>query len=369
MIHSGPGGRPRRRWDHRTLTAGNSKEKKEFLADVSSFANTSGGDLIFGIEEEQGVPTRILPIQIADVDLEKQRLDNLIRDGIRPRISYEIGVINVDAGKILVIRIDRSWNGPHRVVFDGWDKFYARNSAGKYPLDVDQLRESFARSQGATERLRAFRTDRIIAIGNNAMPFQLAQGGRIIVHCIPVDAFASTRTYDVLRYEHDPLKLRPLVDLAGYSTRITLEGIMSVSGQPRSSYIHLYRNGIIEGVDSRRLGVELEGSKRFSARRLEESFLKFIPDCFDIYRSLEVRPPIVVALTLVGVLGLENSRAARDIDKNYHAIDVDTLILPEVVVDSLDEKPAKILKESFDLIWNACGRPRSPHFDENGDYK
>jgi hypothetical protein len=95
---------------------------------------------------------------------------------------------------------------------------------------------------------------------------------------------------------------------------------------------------------------------RVAWRRLEEAVLKFIPDCFDIYRSLEVRPPIVVALTLVGVFGLENSRADHDYDKDYYAIDVDTLILPEVVVDSLEEKPAKILKESFDLIWNACGR-------------
>jgi Schlafen, AlbA_2 len=229
------------------IQVGNSIQKKEFLADVSSFANTMGGDLIYGIEEEHGVPTKILPLRIADVDLEKRRLDNLIRDGIRPRISYEIEVINVEAGKIFVIRIDRSWNTPHRVVFEGWDRFFGRNSGGKYPLDVDQLRESFARSQGATERLRAFRTDRIIAIGNNAMPFPLAQGGRIIVHCIPVDAFVSPRRYDVLRYEHDTIKLRPLVDLSGYFTRITLEGIMSVAGQPWSSYIHLYRNGIIGG--------------------------------------------------------------------------------------------------------------------------
>jgi hypothetical protein len=268
-----------------------------------------------------------------------------------------------------VIRIDRSWNAPHRVVFEGWDKFFARNSAGKYPMDVDQLRELFARSQGVTERLRAFRDDRITAIGQNAMPFPLAQGGRIMVHCIPADAFASPRTYDVLRYKDDAIKLRPLVDLSGWYTRITLEGIMSVSGQPWTSYIHLYRNGIIEGVDSRRLGQELNGSRKFSARRLEEAVLKFIPDCFEIYRSLEVRPPIVVAVTLVGVLGLENSRADHDIDKDYYPIDRPTLILPEIVVDSLDEKPAKILKESFDLIWNACGRPHSPHFDENGDYK
>ena len=34
-------------------------DKKEFLADVSSFANTIGGILIFGITEKKGVPIDI----------------------------------------------------------------------------------------------------------------------------------------------------------------------------------------------------------------------------------------------------------------------------------------------------------------------
>jgi hypothetical protein len=35
-------------------------QKKEFLADVSSFANASGGDLVYGIEETGGKP--LLPL-------------------------------------------------------------------------------------------------------------------------------------------------------------------------------------------------------------------------------------------------------------------------------------------------------------------
>ena len=31
-------------------------DRKEFLADISSFANASGGDLVFGITEENGSP-------------------------------------------------------------------------------------------------------------------------------------------------------------------------------------------------------------------------------------------------------------------------------------------------------------------------
>ena len=35
------------------LSIGTDNEKKEFLADVSSFANALGGDIIYGIKEER----------------------------------------------------------------------------------------------------------------------------------------------------------------------------------------------------------------------------------------------------------------------------------------------------------------------------
>ena len=66
------------------------QDKKEFLADISSFANTMGGDMIYGIQEENGIPKQILGINVADVDSEILRLESLIRDGIEPRISSDI---------------------------------------------------------------------------------------------------------------------------------------------------------------------------------------------------------------------------------------------------------------------------------------
>lgn len=62
-------------------------DKKEFLADVSSFANTNGGHLIYGIEETGGVPTAIPGLTLPDLDAAIQRLDNLIRDGLQPRLT------------------------------------------------------------------------------------------------------------------------------------------------------------------------------------------------------------------------------------------------------------------------------------------
>ena len=44
--------------DYKRQLPGNSDDdKREFLADVSSFANAAGGDILFGISEDNGVPT------------------------------------------------------------------------------------------------------------------------------------------------------------------------------------------------------------------------------------------------------------------------------------------------------------------------
>jgi len=128
----------------RELPKGNDEGKKEFLADASSFANTAGGDLIFGIEEEKGLPINIVGIEIADMDLELRRLDSILASGINPRIKYELRAIHLKNGNdAVILRTQRSWLAPHRVVFKGNDRFYGRNSAGKYSLDVTELRTAF----------------------------------------------------------------------------------------------------------------------------------------------------------------------------------------------------------------------------------
>jgi predicted HTH transcriptional regulator len=51
--------------DYKRDAIGNSdNERKEFLADVFSFANASGAFLILGIEATEGIPTKILGLKI-----------------------------------------------------------------------------------------------------------------------------------------------------------------------------------------------------------------------------------------------------------------------------------------------------------------
>jgi predicted HTH transcriptional regulator len=52
-------------------------EKKEFLYDLSSFANTAGGHLVFGIEERGGLPVALHGLAGVDPDQEIARIEQI----------------------------------------------------------------------------------------------------------------------------------------------------------------------------------------------------------------------------------------------------------------------------------------------------
>ena len=77
-------------------------DKKEFLADVSSFANASGGDMLFGLEEEvddagnkTGKPKSIVPIVGETSNDAILRLEQTVRTGIDPKVRVETRVVAV----------------------------------------------------------------------------------------------------------------------------------------------------------------------------------------------------------------------------------------------------------------------------------
>ena len=93
------------------------KAKKEFLEDVSSFANSSGGDLIYGIVEDRksGKPKSLNGLDIENPDQEILRLESIIRDGIEPRmipsvITRQISLSNQKVA--LIMRVPKSFTNP-----------------------------------------------------------------------------------------------------------------------------------------------------------------------------------------------------------------------------------------------------------------
>ena len=342
-------------------------EKKEFLADVSSFANTLGGDLFYGIREEKGVAKKIEGIDSVNMDEEIRKYDNLIRDGIEPRVHATIHSVKVNNEKvILVIHVNKSWVGPHRVIFKGHDKFYARNSAGKYPLDTTELREAFTLTSTLVDKIIKFKNARIAELVAEITPLPFLIGRKIILHLIPLEAFNPNMRVNIKSTNQ---RLQPIGD-DDWGHRINLDGMLTFSKVPNGvahSYVQLYRSGIIEAVEGYLLH-DPAGQKIIPSVTYEKELLASLSIYLSILKDLHINPPILVFLTIAGVRGfkIENRRTVRAPDR--YVIDRDVLLLPESFIQTYDTDPKEVLRPLFDLVWNACGYERSYNFDESGKW-
>lgn len=347
--------------------------KKEFLADVSSFANASGGDLIYGVSESKGIITAIDGLEVDDIDQEISRLENIIRTGIEPRTpAHRIQPVELKNSKhVLIIRVRQSWIGPHRVIFNKDYQFYSRNSNGKYPLDVRELRVAFNLSETITERIRKFREDRLAKIIANETPVPFYDNPKIILHLIPIISFNPDQRYDIPKIYSDLSKMMKPMYCHGWNERYNLDGLLAHSWdkERRShSYVQFFRNGIIEAVEGLLLQ-PYEGRRTIPSIRYEQELIKSFTDYLSLLKTLNVDPPIFIFLTLLGVKGYSMGVDTwkYDIDE-VHTIDRDVLQLPEAVIENYDGSAGKILRPCFDAIWNACGYPMDLYYNDAGEW-
>jgi Putative DNA-binding domain len=198
---------------------------KEFLKDVSSFANTLGGDLIIGVDETDGVPTSISALS-GNSDQELQRLENLARDGIEPCIAgLRMKAVPITTGGfVVVLRIPRSFNPPHRVSTRNTNRIYGRNSAGVYEFSVEELRVVFTSAASALDRVRAFRAERLARIDAGDAIVSLVDGSRLVLHLVPISAFGLGGQIDLERVHAAQEQLRP-IDSMGLSPRINFDAL------------------------------------------------------------------------------------------------------------------------------------------------
>ncbi len=349
-------------------------DKKEFLADVSSFANASGGDLIFGISEDKGIPKSIEGIELGDPDQTLLQIESLLRDGIKPRImGIDNKTFNVSGNKfIILIRIHKSWASPHQVILKGSDKFYSRGTNGKYKLDIEELRSAFAFTEKNTEQIRNFVAQRIGNIVADETPVLLANNGKIALHLIPFSSFAPGKKFDIASKQFEIKNLRPL-DGGSRTPRFNLDGILSASLTPGQSntYVQFFRNGIIETVNAELLFPHFGrlGIPSVKGRNYEWLIVEIIEEYLEAYKKIQIDLPIYLFLSLINVKGyFVSSDLVRAFSEPIN-INKDVFTLPEVIINSLDDNIPFLLKPAFDTIWNSCGYERSFSYDADGNWK
>lgn len=356
----------------RVLPAGADGDKKEFLADVSSFANAAGGDLLYGVEAQGGVPTHIVGLAGINADKETLRLESVIRDGLDPRVpGIRIRVLDIPgAGAVLLIRVPKSWSGPHMVAFKDSSKFFSRSGAGKFQMDTDELRSAFSLAADLPARVRAWRDDRLAKILSGDTPVPIADSAKMVLHLVPLDALNNPDRIPARALDGKPIEFGPMW-AGSWDHRINLDGYVTHGGRAYAdkegvdrSYCQVFRSGQVEAV-SADLVRDVNGRKVIASLSYEKTLLECAARYLKALDAVGVQPPLLIMVAFIGARG-----ATMGVDIRYggdlHPIDRDVLVLPDVLIDEPPKDLPLSMRPIFDAAWNACGAPQSANFDKNG---
>jgi len=391
-----------------TLDIKQPSERKEFCADVSSFANAEGGYIIYGMKKsttDVGLSSEVCGLQFSDPGKIETQLGNILQTGLDPRLpasSVHIHLVPLSSNKkwVIVIHIQKSFRLPHMVKESG--RFFSRTSTGKSPLDTTELRNAFELSGSLADHIRSFHTERLSRItACEELPAILDENTpKLVLHIIPLSAFNSTVTvnFEVLRCASDWSLMQTLYpsDKELDAARFNLDGIAHVFPRPsvplksRVAYTQVFRRGIIESVFDlsyllpdalQNYGPEKD-LKVFSGKKSELALLQGVKRYAQLQQLLGIEPPLFI---MVSFLGVKNYKMLRE-DYDGHIftggardkaileeanIDRANLVIPEVLMDTFDsgnDHITKVMRPIFDTLWNARGHACSPYYDESGEY-
>jgi len=258
------------------------------------------------------------------------------------------------------------------VSFKGRTAFYARNSAGKYPLDVEQLRTAFALSQTTRERIRDFRADRIAQIAAGETPIKLAGTSIVLLHVLPLSSFESDRSLQSRELEKafPPGIVLPAYGLNGaYASRFNFDGFVSYHMESQhdvTSYLQVFRNGVIESACTEPMWNENQQMSLKSAFFEGHLIRSSLPKYLNALRTLLVPPPLFVGVSLIGLERFTMFLPPRlAYTERRYMFGRRILIVPPIMLETYETNLSTAMRPIFEAVWNAAGRAESPYYNGN----
>src|ERR1051325_1516703 len=333
-------------------------DKKEFLADVTSIANASGGLLLFGVREDKGIAVEICGLKIGDPDQELLRLNNMLQSGVEPRVpAVEMQSISLANGNSVIgIRVPRSWLGPHMIKDTG--RFFARSSNGKYPLDVVEIRNSILETERLTSRLKEFRAGRLSAILADEIPVRFTKAARIVLHVIPLSGLAERSEIDLHRIARcEKPTLVPMDPWNSCGSYFVFEGVVCCQRNQDGtspSYTLVMRNGACEVVADHLCWVDQKGFKGLMPS-YENRLVDYWPVIRKTLETVGIEPPILIGLSLLNIRDHMFLFNAGQFYMSLRPIQQQHLVMPECVLESWTDNIGECLRPAFDMVANAQG--------------
>ena len=145
------------------LPGNNHDDKREFLADISSFANEIGGTIIYGIPEKRKSDEVAIPLKPYGIDYIpdlESRLENIYIDSISPCLpEWRIRKVELTEyrGKVVYVAwVPESWASVHMVEAYGDQKYYRRGQLRAVAMSEHEVRQRYERLRIGQSALKDF---------------------------------------------------------------------------------------------------------------------------------------------------------------------------------------------------------------------
>jgi hypothetical protein len=330
---------------------------KEFLADVSAFANAGGGDLLYGVQERDGVAHEITGVAPEDTDTALLRLEDLIRSGLEPRVvgvrlhAVRFEALNLE-GFVLIIRVPASFAAPHRVKFQNSGRFYTRNSRGKAEMDTHELRLAFTGAEGLAERFKALHEKAISQVDAGEGPVALRPGPIAFLSVFPLSYFREVR--DINPNRENALWPPNMGSVSGLQC---LEGRMmwSLGDDGAESIVTTNRGGY---VDARWvMGREREGQRFIWPNSVEKTVGALVAGSITLLQNNGLDGPWMVCFSMIGINGYRFYLPEWTFGAMPTPSWRDRVPLPDLIID---DNVQESLLQLASWLWAAFNDERPP---------
>jgi hypothetical protein len=349
--------------------------KHELLADVTAFANSGGGDIIYGLDENDAAEaSAVCPQVLGSVDQEVRRLQDFLLNLAEPRLpGVQVQAVQVTEGEkvgyALVIRVPQSWAAPHRVKTN--QHVYVREGLRKRPLDVPELRALFVRTESQSQRIRDFRSDRLAKVLTGETPTPLKDGPQLVIHAIPTQAALGLVQLDPVPYSRGASYLPMIGQRTGVAAKLNFDGAYAAipSREERAAgYTQLFRQGYFEGVwVLSPFGNVPEPVLPGVA--YEDYVNRFLGQVRSELDRHGLRWDMAVFMSL---LGADRVVFAGPSDMGFgsahYRFDRKSLLLPDVLIPA-EVTPGRGMRPAYDLMCQSAGMDGSANYGPDGEWK